>query len=125
MASALLQVERLHKRFAVAGRRGALLHAVDDVSFTIGAGESVGLVGESGCGKSTLARLLTMIETPTAGALAIDGTDVTTLNAAQRYELRRAVQIVLQNPYGSLNPRQTVADALEAPLLLHGMTDAQ
>ncbi len=124
----VLEARDLTRHYSV--RRGlfakpGVVSALNGVSFSLAAGRTLAVVGESGCGKSTLARLLTMIETPTAGALAIDGVDVTTLNAAQRRELRRAVQIVFQNPYGSLNPRQTVADALEEPLLVHGMTDAQ
>jgi dipeptide transport system ATP-binding protein len=128
MTAAVIEARNLSRHYSV--RRGlfakpGVVSALNGVSFSLAAGRTLAVVGESGCGKSTLARLLTMIETPTAGALAIDGIDVTTLNAAQRYELRRAVQIVFQNPYGSLNPRQTVADALEEPLLVHGMTDPQ
>jgi dipeptide transport system ATP-binding protein len=124
----VLEARDLTRHYTV--RRGlfakpGVVSALNGVSFSLAAGRTLAVVGESGCGKSTLARLLTMIETPTAGALAIDGVDVTTLNTAQRRELRRAVQIVFQNPYGSLNPRQTVADALEEPLLVHGMNDAQ
>jgi dipeptide transport system ATP-binding protein len=127
MTAAVIEARDLSRHYSV--RRGlfakpGVVSALNGVSFSLAAGRTLAVVGESGCGKSTLARLLTMIETPTAGALAIDGTDVTTLSAAQRYELRRAVQIVFQNPYGSLNPRQTVADALEEPLLVHGMTNA-
>ena len=123
----VLEARDLTRHYSV--RRGlfaapGVVSALNGVSFSLAAGRTLAVVGESGCGKSTLARLLTMIETPTAGALAIDGVDVTTLNATQRRELRRAVQIVFQNPYGSLNPRQTVADALEEPLLVHGMTNA-
>jgi dipeptide transport system ATP-binding protein len=128
VTAAVLEARNLSRHYSV--RRGlfakpGLVSALNGVSFSLAAGRTLAVVGESGCGKSTLARLLTMIETPTAGALAIDGVDVTTLNSAQRYELRCAVQIVFQNPYGSLNPRQTVADALEEPLLVHGMTDAR
>jgi dipeptide transport system ATP-binding protein len=128
MTAPVLEARNLSRHYSV--RRGlfakpGIVSALNGVSFSLAAGRTLAVVGESGCGKSTLARLLTMIETPTAGALAIDGTDVTTLDAAQRRELRRAVQIVFQNPYGSLNPRQTVADALEEPLLVHGMTDPQ
>ena len=102
----------------------ATVRALNGVSFALDAGRTLAVVGESGCGKSTLARLLTMIETPTAGTLAIDGTDVASLGAHARRELRRAVQIVFQNPYGSLNPRQKVGDALEEPLAVHGQVDA-
>jgi dipeptide transport system ATP-binding protein len=127
MSATVIEARNLSRHYAV--RRGlfakpGVVSALNGVSFSLAAGRTLAVVGESGCGKSTLARLLTMIETPTAGALAIDGVDVTTLNAAQRRELRRAVQIVFQNPYGSLNPRQTVAAALEEPLLVHGVASA-
>jgi len=103
----------------------ATVHALDGVSFSVQAGRTLAVVGESGCGKSTLARLLTMIESPTAGQLLIDGTDVTEADEAQRRTLRRQIQIVFQNPYGSLNPRQTVGDALTEPLLVNGQGDAK
>jgi dipeptide transport system ATP-binding protein len=125
--TAVMQADGLARHYAV--RRGlfaqpGLVRALNGVSFTLAAGRTLAVVGESGCGKSTLARLLTMIETPTAGALSIDGIDVTQVDAGARRELRRTVQIVFQNPYGSLNPRQTVGDALEEPLLVHGAGNA-
>src|SRR5438105_15864539 len=91
--------------------------ALAGVSFTVEAGKTLAVVGESGSGKSTLARLLTMIERPTAGRLIIDGIDVATAGADARRRLRTDVQIVFQNPYGSLNPRKTVGQTLEEPLL--------
>ena len=97
--------------------RAAGVKALNGVSFTLHAGRTLAVVGESGCGKSTLARLLTMIEAPSAGALQLGGVDVATADAAQRKSLRRDVQIVFQNPYGSLNPRQTVGAALAEPLV--------
>ena len=99
--------------------RSAGVKALNGVSFTLHAGRTLAVVGESGCGKSTLARLLTMIEPPTSGSLRLGGVDVATASAAQRKALRRDVQIVFQNPYGSLNPRQTVGDALEEPLVVN------
>jgi len=90
--------------------------ALNGVSFVLEAGKTLAVVGESGCGKSTLARLLTMIEPPTSGRLVLDGIDVAAADAAQRRQLRRDIQIVFQNPYGSLNPRQTIGRALEEPL---------
>jgi dipeptide transport system ATP-binding protein len=100
------------------------LFALNGVSFTLDAGRTLAVVGESGCGKSTLARLLTMVEPPTAGRLQINGIDVATADAPQRARLRRQVQIVFQNPYGSLNPRQRVGVALQEPLLVQRQGDA-
>ncbi|MGO4334672.1 dipeptide ABC transporter ATP-binding protein [Labrys sp. KB_33_2] len=97
----------------------ATVKALAGVSFTLDAGKTLAVVGESGCGKSTLARLLTMIEQPSAGSLTIGGIDVKLATAAQRKTLRREIQIVFQNPFGSLNPRQTIAQALEEPLLVN------
>jgi dipeptide transport system ATP-binding protein len=104
-----------HVRRGLFGASGTV-KALNGVSFSLQAGRTLAVVGESGCGKSTLARLLTMIEPPTSGRLAIDGIDVALADAAQRRRLRRDIQIVFQNPYGSLNPRQTVGAALEEPL---------
>jgi dipeptide transport system ATP-binding protein len=99
--------------------RAATVKALNGVSFALRAGQTLAVVGESGCGKSTLARLLTMIEPPTEGSLVIDGIDVARATATERRTLRRDVQIVFQNPYGSLNPRQTIGDALDEPLKLN------
>ena len=129
----VLQAVDLHRDYPV--RRGlfaapAVVHALAGVSFSVQAGRTLAVVGESGCGKSTLARLLTMIEAPTRGQLLIDGADVAdtarqhSADAASQARLRRAVQIVFQNPYGSLNPRQTVGAALMEPLWVNGMADA-
>jgi dipeptide transport system ATP-binding protein len=97
----------------------ATVKALAGVSFVLEAGRTLAVVGESGSGKSTLARLVTMIEKPTAGRLWIEGVDVATADAATRKRLRREVQIVFQNPYGSLNPRKTVGAMLEEPLLVN------
>ncbi len=97
----------------------ATVKALAGVSFTLEAGRTLAVVGESGCGKSTLARVLTLIEQPTAGRLLVAGLDVANADAERRRELRRQVQIVFQNPYGSLNPRQTIGDALEEPLIVN------
>ena len=119
--SPLLEARGLARDYTMA-RRGlfaapATVKALAGVSFTLEAGRTLAVVGESGCGKSTLARLLTFIETPTTGALMIEGEDVAEADEATRRRLRREIQIVFQNPYGSLNPRQKIGKALEEPLL--------
>nr|WP_207184441.1 dipeptide ABC transporter ATP-binding protein [Rubrivivax gelatinosus] len=119
--------EDLQRRYEV--RRGlfakpGVVHALAGVSFAVEAGRTLAVVGESGCGKSTLARVLTMIEPPSGGRLLVDGQDVAGADAERRRALRRAVQIVFQNPYGSLNPRQTVGAALTEPLEVQGEGDA-
>jgi len=120
--TALVEARALSRRYEV--RRGlfarnAVVQALSDVSFSLEAGKTLAVVGESGSGKSTLARLLTLIEQPSSGALLIDGVDVATVDPAARRKLRREIQIVFQNPYGSLNPRQTIGHALEEPLLVN------
>jgi dipeptide transport system ATP-binding protein len=97
----------------------ATVKALAGVSFSLEAGRTLAVVGESGCGKSTLARLLTFIEPPTAGALIVEGVDVAQADGTTRKRLRREIQIVFQNPYGSLNPRQRIGKALEEPLLVN------
>ena len=97
----------------------ATVKALAGVSFDLTPGRTLAVVGESGSGKSTLARLVTMIEEPTTGTLRIDGVDLAAATAQDRRRLRREVQIVFQNPYGSLNPRQTIGAALEEPLLVN------
>jgi dipeptide transport system ATP-binding protein len=116
----VLEARGLTRNYEV--RRGffakpATVKALTDVSFVLEAGRTLAVVGESGSGKSTLARLLTMIEQPTAGSLIIDGIDVAKADPVTRRQLRRDIQIVFQNPYGSLNPRKTVGQTLEEPLL--------
>jgi dipeptide transport system ATP-binding protein len=100
-------------------RAPSILKAVDGVSFTLQKGKTLAVVGESGCGKSTLARLATMIEIPTAGELTITGREVVGASAETLRELRPKVQIVFQNPYSSLNPRQKIGATLEEPLLVN------
>jgi len=97
----------------------ALVRALDGVSFTLNAGRTLAVVGESGCGKSTLARLVTMIELPTAGELTLDGIEMTAADKAQRKAARPLVQMVFQNPYGSLNPRKRIGTMLEEPLKIN------
>ncbi len=96
-----------------------LLKALDGASFSLERGKTLAVVGESGCGKSTLARLVTMIEQPTSGSLVIAGQEIAGASSSTLHSLRDKVQIVFQNPYGSLNPRQKIGHALEEPLLVN------
>ena len=100
-------------------RPKVLVRALDGVSFTLPAGRTLAVVGESGCGKSTLARQVTMIETPTAGELWLDGIEMTRADPAQRKAARPLVQMVFQNPFASLNPRKRIGTMLEEPLLIN------
>ena len=121
----LLQVEGLVKHFPV--RRGVLgrvrgaVRAVDGVSLEIARGETLGVVGESGCGKSTLGRLVLRLIEPTGGRIVFDGRDLASLDASALRGQRRAMQIIVQDPYSSLNPRMTVGQTLAEPLMLHGL----
>jgi dipeptide transport system ATP-binding protein len=120
--TAILEARGLTRDYSVsrgAFRSHATIKALSGVSFSLAAGRTLAVVGESGSGKSTLARLLTLIEYPSAGALLIEGEDVARSSAATLKRLRREIQIVFQNPYGSLNPRQTIGKALEEPLLVN------
>ena len=121
-AEPLLEARGLarHYRISRGFMRGTtLVRALDGISFTLQQGKTLAVVGESGCGKSTLARQVTMIETPTSGALLIDGADVAHADSVTRKRLRPQVQMVFQNPYASLNPRRTVGALLEEPLVIH------
>ena len=115
-AQALSQTYRIRRGW---GKPPVLLKAVDGVSFSIEAGRTLAVVGESGCGKSTLARMVSLIEEPSSGELQLLGQATAGASAATRAEQRRAVQLVFQNPYGSLNPRQTIGQILEAPLRIN------
>jgi len=120
--SALIEAVDLARHYRV--RRGliagwATLKALDGVSFAIGAGRTLAVVGESGCGKSTLARQVTLIERPSAGRLLIDGHDAARARRAEIKALRRRVQIVFQDPFGSLNPRKKVGTIIEEPLAIN------
>ncbi|MDD5030929.1 MAG: dipeptide ABC transporter ATP-binding protein [Rhodoferax sp.] len=101
------------------------LQAVSGVSFSIQPGKTLAVVGESGCGKSTLARMVSLIETPSAGLLTLGTVDVMRATGAERHALRRTVQLVFQNPYGSLNPRKKIGAILEAPLEINTQLTAE
>ena len=123
MSEPLLRVEGLTKHFST---KKGLLHAVDNVSFTIDKGRTLGMVGESGCGKSTTGRAILRLIEPTAGNVLFDNIDVRSLDAAKLRRMRTRMQIVFQDPFSSLNPRLTVSQAIEEPIKLHGIiTDPQ
>jgi len=128
MSDPLLEIRDLSRHFPV--RKGFLhrakemLKAVDGVSFSIRAGETLGLVGESGCGKTTIGRTLLRLLEPSGGTIHFDGRDVTRMPAAELRRLRQQMQIVFQDPYSSLNPRMTVRGIVEEGLLVHGLGSA-
>ena len=116
--NALLEVRNLKKYFKTS--RG-LLHAVDDVTFTIDRGKTLGVVGESGCGKSTTGRTILRLLEPTGGQVIFDGEDIAKLNQSEMRQKRREMQIIFQDPFSSLNPRMTVSQIIEEPMRLHHM----
>ena len=122
----LLRVRDLQMYFPVRSsglirRTVGHVQAVDGVSFEIGAGESLGLVGESGCGKSTTGRMVTRLYKPTGGSIEFEGHDITNLGRHRLKPLRRDIQMIFQDPYGSLNPRHTVGTIIGTPLAIHGV----
>lgn len=123
----LLRVERLSKTFTLGGgflAEKKVLRAVDEVSFAIKPGETLGLVGESGCGKSTLGRTVLRLLDPSAGEIRFEGTNITRLSQRELRPLRRRMQIIFQDPYGSLNPRLTVGGALAEALRVHRLVSS-
>lgn len=122
----LLSVRNLVKHFPIT--RGIIfqkqigaVHAVDDISFDIHQGETLGLVGESGCGKSTTGRTILQLYRPTSGQVLFDGIDLVALKGNELRKMRRRMQMIFQDPYASLNPRMTVGEIIGEPLLIHGV----
>ncbi|MBL8202797.1 MAG: dipeptide ABC transporter ATP-binding protein [Blastocatellia bacterium] len=122
-ASTLVEIKHLKKYFPAA--RGQSVRAVDDVSFNIHRGETLGLVGESGCGKTTVGRCLLRLIEPTSGEIKFDHQDLLGLGKSEMRTLRRRMQIVFQDPYSSLNPRMKVGDIIGEPLIVHGIGNKQ
>lgn len=128
MSQELLTVKNLKKYYPITGgvfgKEVGVVKAVDDVSFSIKKGETLGLVGESGCGKSTTGRSLLRLNEPTSGEVIFDGKTVTALKKEELRQIRRDMQIVFQDPFASLNPRHNVQRILEEPLIVHSMGSA-
>ncbi|MGW0541274.1 ABC transporter ATP-binding protein [Streptomyces griseoincarnatus] len=125
----LLKVEGLTKHFPIYGgfpikRKVGAVQAVDNVDLTVGVGESVGLVGESGCGKSTTGRLITRLLEPTGGKIEYAGQDITHAKRKQLAPVRSEIQMIFQDPYSSLNPRQTVGTIIKSPMEVNGINPA-
>ncbi|WP_210367361.1 dipeptide ABC transporter ATP-binding protein [Bacillus sp. REN3] len=125
MPEVLLQVEGLKKYFpitgGVLGKQTGNVKAVDDISFWVNKGETLGLVGESGCGKSTTGRMLMRLINPTEGKVVFEGKELVGLSQEEMRKTRKDMQMVFQDPYASLNPRHTVEKILEEPLIVHGI----
>jgi len=127
MSEVLFEARDLSRHYLVPQgvfRPKAVVRALDGVSFGVMAGHTLAVVGESGCGKSTLARQITMLETPTAGSLMLDGHELASASKATLRQLRPMVQMVFQNPYASLNPRKRIGSILEEPLKIHTTLNA-
>lgn len=116
MSKVLLEVNHLKKYFPT---KKGLLHAVDDISFKLEEGKTLGVVGESGCGKSTTGRAILRLQDPTSGEVIINGVDIVTLSDKEIRELRQEMQMIFQDPFASLNPRKSVSEIIGEPLRLH------
>ncbi|MBB6284388.1 ABC transporter ATP-binding protein [Geobacillus subterraneus] len=125
MSEPLLEVKGLKKYFPITGgifgKQIGTVKAVDDVTFTVYRGETLGIVGESGCGKSTTGRMLLRLIEPTDGSITFEGKEMKDLSKAELRRLRRDMQMIFQDPFASLNPRHTVEKILEEPLIVHGI----
>ncbi|MDO5044228.1 MAG: dipeptide ABC transporter ATP-binding protein [Coriobacteriia bacterium] len=125
----LLEVKHLSKRFPIgSGLLSGLsghVSAVDDISFDIKPGETLGLVGESGCGKSTTGKCLIRLEEPSDGTITFDGKDVGTMNKRELKDFRKEMQFIFQDPYASLNPRMTIDEIVSEPLVIHKVMDSK
>ncbi len=125
----LLEVESLDMHFPITGgvlrRRVGAVYAVSGVTFTLDEGETLGIVGESGCGKTTLGRAIVRLYEPTAGTIRFRGHEISHLSTEELKQLHREMQMVFQDPYGSLNPRMSVQRCLEEPLAIHGMGSSE
>lgn len=128
MSEVLLKVENLYKNFSITGgvfgREVASVKAVQNVSFELKKGATLGLVGESGCGKSTLGRCLIRLIDPSSGKISFKGQDITHLQGTELRDLRKKMQIIFQDPYASLNPRMTIGAILEEPLVIHNLCNS-
>ena len=129
MANLLLKVEHLKKYFpiqsGILGKKSGEVKAVDDLSFDLYEGETLGIVGESGCGKSTTGRAIMRLLEPTSGKITFDDVELTDLSSKDMRKMRRDIQMVFQDPYASLNPRHTVGKILEEPLIVHGIGNSK
>lgn len=129
MKKPLLEVRGLKKYFPIKsgllGRTTGNVKAVNNISFHVNKGETLGIVGESGCGKSTTGRMLVRLLEPTAGEVIFDGKELTTLSKGEMRKTRKDIQMMFQDPYASLNPRHTIERILAEPLLVHGMKDPE
>lgn len=129
----VLKIDKLRKYFTirrslfelVSAKSEKYVHAVDDVSFTVRENETLGFVGESGCGKTTLGRTILRLIEPTSGGIYYKGTDITTLKKKDLISIRRKIQMIFQDPHGTLNPRRTVSDILRQTIRIHGLADTK
>lgn len=128
MSATLLEVKNVKKHFPIHSglllRQTGTVYAVDGINLAIAPGETVGLVGESGCGKSTLGRTIIRIYEPSAGSIRFADQEVATLKGKELHDFRRNVQMIFQDPYSSLNPRRTIANIIDQPMLVHGWDQA-